>query len=98
MPLPAPWARNGSYMVFRRLKQYVPEFHRFVAAQAARLGISRELLASRMVGRWPSGAPMVLAPREDAAWLGADDKRNNDFGYAADPLQLACPYAAHIRK
>jgi len=98
MPLPAPWARNGSYMVFRRLKQYVPEFRRFVAAEAARHGISSELLASRMVGRWPSGAPMVLAPREDNARLAEDWRRNNDFGYAGDPLQHACPYAAHIRK
>jgi Dyp-type peroxidase family len=97
-PLAAAWARNGSYMVFRRLEQMVPEFHRFVAGQAARLGIYPELLASRMVGRWRSGAPLVLAPREDNAWLGADEKRNNDFGFAADPLQRVCPYAAHIRK
>ena len=40
-PLPAPWARNGSYMVFRRLEQRVPEFRAFVAAQAARLGMDR---------------------------------------------------------
>ena len=96
--LPTPWARNGSYMVFRRLRQYVPEFWRFVGAEAARRGISSELLASRMVGRWPSGAPMVLAPREDNARLAEDWRRNNDFGYAGDPLQHACPYAAHIRK
>ena len=76
----------------------MPEFRRFVAAEAARRGISSELLASRMVGRWPSGAPMVLAPREDNARLAEDWRRNNDFGYPADPLQLACPYAAHIRK
>jgi Dyp-type peroxidase family len=97
-PLAAPWARNGSYMVFRRLEQMVPEFHRFVAAQAAHLGINPELLASRMVGRWRSGAPLVLAPREDNPRLGDDEKQNNDFGFAADPLQRVCPYAAHIRK
>ena len=97
-PLPAPWMRNGSYMVFRRLEQRVPEFHRFVAAEAARLGMYPTLLASRLLGRWPSGAPMVLTPREDNAALGNDWRRNNDFGYAADPLQRACPYAAHIRK
>jgi Dyp-type peroxidase family len=88
MPLPAPWARNGSYMVFRRL----------MTDEARRRGISFELLASRMVGRWPSGAPMVLAPREDSARLAEDWRKNNDFGYAGDPLQHACPYAAHIRK
>ena len=96
--LPAQWMRNGSYMVFRRLEQRVPEFHRFVAAEAARLGIYPPLLESRMVGRWRSGAPLVLAPRDDNAALGDDWRRNNNFGYAADPLQRACPYAAHIRK
>jgi len=97
-PLPAPWARNGSYMVFRRLEQRVPEFRAFVAAQAARLGIGSDLLASRMVGRWRSGAPLELAPLEDKVWLGGDARRNNDFSYAGDAFQRACPYAAHIRK
>jgi Dyp-type peroxidase family len=97
-PLPAPWARDGSYMVFRRLEQRVPEFRDFVAARAARFGISAELLAARMVGRWKSGAPLELAPIEDNARFAADPKRNNDFGYAVDPFQRACPYAAHIRK
>ena len=60
-----------------------------MAAEAARRGISSELLASRMVGRWPSGAPMVLAPRQDNARLAEDWRRNNDFGYAGDPLQHA---------
>lgn len=98
VPVPASWAKNGSYMVFRRLEQRVPEFHHFVAAQAARLSIYPELLASRMVGRWDSGAPLELAPLEDNPSLGAAPVRNNDFSYADDPFQRACPYAAHIRK
>jgi Dyp-type peroxidase family len=85
-------------MVFRRLEQRVPEFRRFVAAQAARLGIYPELLAARMVGRWPSGAPLELAPLEDNPALGANERRNNKFDYGGDPFQRACPYAAHIRK
>jgi Dyp-type peroxidase family len=94
----APWMRNGSYMVFRRLEQKVPEFRRFVAARAARLGMDRELLAARMVGRWKSGAPLELAPLRDDPRLGADEKRNNDFDFSDDPSQRKCPYAAHIRK
>ncbi len=97
-PLPAPWARNGSYMVFRSLEQRVPEFRNFVAANARRLGISAELLAARMVGRWRSGAPLELAPLRDNPALGDNDKRNNGFSYGDDPFQRACPYAAHIRK
>jgi Dyp-type peroxidase family len=93
-----PWLRNGSYMVFRRLEQKVPEFRKFVAEQAARLGMDRELLAARMVGRWKSGTPLELAPQRDDSRLGGDDGRNNDFEFGDDPSQRKCPYAAHIRK
>jgi Dyp-type peroxidase family len=97
-PMPAPWMKNGSFMVFRRLEQKVPEFRRFVADRAVRLGLDRELLAARMVGRWKSGTPLELAPLGDNRALGGDANRNNDFGFADDPLQRRCPYAAHIRK
>jgi Dyp-type peroxidase family len=94
----APWMRDGSYMVFRRLEQKVPEFRRFVRAQAARLGMDPELLMARMVGRWKSGAPLELVPLRDNVALGRDDKRNNDFAFGDDRFQRKCPYAAHIRK
>src|SRR6202043_1808032 len=92
------WAKNGSYMVFRRLEQRVPEFNTFLRAQAARFGMYPELLAARMVGRWRSGAPLELAPLDDKPSLAADDRRDNDFGFGDDPDQRKCPYAAHIRK
>ena len=94
----APWMRDGSFMVFRRLEQKVPEFRRFVAEQAARLGMDPQLLAARMVGRWRSGAPLELAPLRDDPRLGGDDNRNNDFEFGDDRFQRRCPYAAHIRK
>jgi Dyp-type peroxidase family len=96
--LAAPWMRNGSYMVFRRLEQKVPEFRRFVRESAARLGMDPELLAARMVGRWKSGAPVELTPLRDDSPLGADERRNNDFGFGDDRFQRKCPFAAHIRK
>jgi Dyp-type peroxidase family len=96
--LPAPWARNGSFMVFRRLEQQVPEFRRFVVAQAARLGIEAELLAARMVGRWRSGAPLETAPLYDNVAIANDPNRENAFDYRSDSAQRRCPYAAHIRK
>jgi Dyp-type peroxidase family len=98
MPLPAPWARNGSFMVFRRLEQLVPEFHQFIAARAAALGITPDLLGARLLGRWPSGAPLERAPLRDDLALANDKMRNNDFDYGDDPSQRRCPYAAHIRK
>jgi Dyp-type peroxidase family len=97
-PMAAPWLRNGSYMVFRRLEQKVPEFRKFVTDRAARLGMDAELLGARMFGRWKSGAPLELAPLRDDWTLGGNAKRNNDFDYGDDPFQRRCPYAAHIRK
>jgi Dyp-type peroxidase family len=94
----APWLRNGSYMVFRRLEQKVPEFRRFVADRAARLAMEPELLGARLFGRWKSGAPLELAPLYDDSALGSNAMHNNDFDYGEDPFQRRCPYAAHIRK
>jgi Dyp-type peroxidase family len=96
--LAAPWMRNGSYMVFRRLEQKVPEFRRFVAERAVRLAMEPELLGARLFGRWKSGAPLELAPLYDNAALGSNAMRNNHFDYGDDPYQRRCPYAAHIRK
>jgi deferrochelatase/peroxidase EfeB len=51
------------------------------------------------MGRWRSGAPLVLAPDKDDPALGADAERNNDFAYAkADPYGYAVPLGAHIRR
>lgn len=86
------------YGVFRRLEQRVPEFHAYVTARVAQLGIYPELLAARMVGRWKSGAPLEIAPLRDLPALGGDSNRNNDFGFGDDRFQRKCPYAAHIRK
>ena len=51
-----------------------------------------------MVGRWRSGAPLVLAPERDEPKLGADATRNNDFSYENDMQGLKCPFSAHIRR
>jgi Dyp-type peroxidase family len=97
-PPPLPWMRNGSYMVFRRLEQKVLLFRDFVETEGQNLGLDSGMLAARMVGRWPSGAPLMLAPLQDDPALGADTMANNGFEFEADPFQRRCPYAAHIRK
>lgn len=95
---PLAWMRDGSYMVWRRLEQKVLAFRAAVAAESDKLGMDRELVAARMVGRWPSGAPISVAPLQDEPALGADPMKNNDFDFAIDAHQRRCPYAAHIRK
>jgi Dyp-type peroxidase family len=94
--------RNGSYVVFRHLSQDVDGFWNFVGRNAGEMSGSTSdptaasiALAARMVGRWPSGAPLVLAPDGDRADL-ADA---NDFDYFhADLDGLRCPLGSHVRR
>ena len=93
-----PWMKNGSFMVFRRLKQLVPEFDQYLLTQAQALGMDPVLLGARLVGRWKSRAPVVLTPSQDDSTMGPDPQRNNNFDYADDQAQRRCPFGAHIRK
>ncbi len=93
--LPGPaWSRNGSYLVFRRLRQDVAGFRAFLAESAQALsarpgfaGVTPEWVGARLVGRWPSGAPVARLPDADDAALGVDRLANNAFGFAADAVE-----------
>ena len=61
------------------------------ARRTPRTTPSRSWLAAKLVGRWPSGAPLALAPDKDDPELGADPERNNAFLYGDDPRGLKCP-------
>jgi Dyp-type peroxidase family len=95
---PLPWMSNGSFMVFRRLKQLVPEFTQYLLTQGQSLGMDPVLLGARVVGRWKSGAPVVLTPSQDDSTMGPDPERNNNFDFSDDQAQRRCPFGAHIRK
>lgn len=109
-PVVPHWAKNGSYLVYRRLRQDVGAFHRFLHDQGANLGVGPEALGARLVGRWASGAPLVRTPTKDKPRLGGNPKKNNDFEYGPedeaepgpkvprDPNGVRCPFSAHIRK
>jgi Dyp-type peroxidase family len=98
MPEPAVLGRNGSYVVFRKLQTRVAEFRRYIRARA-KSREEEELLAAKLVGRWGSGAPLVLAPERDDPELGGDPERNNAFLYADDDARgLKCPLGAHARR
>ncbi len=94
--LPGPaWSRNGSYLVFRRLRQDVAAFWAFAAEQGQALaqqqgfeGMTMSRFASNLIGRWPSGAPVSRIPEQDVPKLGADRLANNHFGFAADSTAL----------
>jgi Dyp-type peroxidase family len=97
MPQPDLLGRNGTFVSFRKLHSKVAAFRQFLKANATP-AMSAELLAAKMVGRWPSGAPLMLAPEQDAPELGSDLQRMNNFTYAQDPKGLRCPIGAHIRR
>jgi Dyp-type peroxidase family len=97
MPSPDVLGRNGTYVVFRKLRTRVAAYRRYLRERAA----NREeeaLLGAKMVGRWPSGAPLALAPETDDPDLGVDRRRNNDFSYGDDPRGFKCPAGAHARR
>jgi Dyp-type peroxidase family len=98
LPDPPALARNGSYLVLRKLEQDVVTFRRLLAELAEALGVSEELVAAKVMGRWRDGTPLTQRPQRPDPSL-ADDKRfNNLFTFDADPDGYNCPVGAHIRR
>jgi Dyp-type peroxidase family len=104
------WTKDGSFLVFRRLRQDVGGFRRSLADQSGSAGQSPEQLGAKLVGRWPSGAPLEHTPGEpegidpaaaDSSAIDPSvlsDERINNFDYDSDPDGHFVPRAAHIRK
>ena len=98
LPQPEALSRNGSYMAYRRLEEHVAVFRDYLR-ENSETAADEELLAAKFMGRWRSGAPLVLAPEADDPELGADPMRNNDFNYKEmDPHGYACPLGSHARR
>jgi Dyp-type peroxidase family len=92
---------NGSYLVFRQLSQDVAAFWRFIDGKTRERDGSpnpeaRVRLASKMVGRWPNGAPLVTSPDTDDP--AQADENNFLYHGAGDRHGLKCPIGAHIRR
>jgi Dyp-type peroxidase family len=100
----ASFGHNGSFLVFRKLAQDVAGFRDFLRRATRNSDGSDNperagLLGAKVIGRWPSGAPLTLAPARDDPALGSNKYRNNDFGFAATDLDgSACPIGSHIRR
>ena len=92
--------KNGSYLVFRQIEQKVDVFWNFMnKATKNEDGSVNDKesvkLASKMIGRWPSGAPLLKFPDEDPGVLSDD----NDFNYhALDKEGYNCPFGSHLRR
>lgn len=94
-PIGSLW-RNGTYGVFRRLRQDVASFR----AQAQDMTgstsptLSADQIAADLVGRWPSGTPLATGPSADPG----DSGITNAFDYSDDQSGQNTPRFAHVRK
>lgn len=97
------FARNGSFLVFRQLVQDVEKFWKYVSSQTDNDYDKRIRLASKMVGRWPSGAPLVkhpdVDPKEDPNDRSSASNDDN-FAYVhnGDEHGNKCPFGSHLRR
>ncbi|HEX8122686.1 MAG TPA: hypothetical protein VF549_15615 [Solirubrobacteraceae bacterium] len=89
--------RNGTYLVYRKLEQDVAGFWRFLADRAGGDDAAVIKLASKFIGRWPSGSSLVLSPDRDDPHSGRP--ASNDFGYLEHDLGgHRCPIGSHVRR
>src|SRR4029079_3960454 len=98
LPQPEVLSRNGSFMAYRRLEAHGARVWQ-VLRENGNSPEEEELIAAKLMGRWRSGAPLVLAPNKDDPALGADPQRNNNFNYKEmDPFGYAVPLGSHMRR
>lgn len=97
-PIPHLLARNGTFMVYRKLHQNVATFRGYLDEKASLYNGGKEKLAAKFVGRWRDGTPLELSPDEPNPAIVADPNRNTNFTYGSDPTGARCPIGAHIRR
>lgn len=107
-----PLLHNGSFAAFRVLHQDVKAFKEFINEPRGE-GITPELVAAKMCGRWFDGTPLMVSPDKPFEPKTDDDKLEGfdftNFNYLtptanqrgvnlSDEFGKLCPYAAHIRR
>ena len=85
-------AELGTYLVLRKLQQHVDRFEHFKQGWP----VAPELVAAKLIGRWPNGTPVTTDYLPFAQRHNDDD--TNDFDFSKDPEGLKCPYGAHISR
>ena len=93
----APFDRNGSFMVVRKLRQHVDRFTAFLRDRAGPDRARQDWLAAKLLGRWQDGTPLERWPdRPGGGDVDASDL--NAFRFRGDRAGLRCPVGAHIRR
>lgn len=96
-PQPEILGKNGSFMIFRKYQSQVADFNKYLKDNT-NSPEEAELLGAKMVGRWKSGAPLILAPEKDDEKIGGDADKNNAFSFKDDEFGKKCPFSSHIRR
>jgi Dyp-type peroxidase family len=92
----APVAKDGTFLVYRKLRQDVKAFRDASEQMAGASDLSSDEIEARVMGRHHDGTPLVVPP-------GSPDPPNdrslwNDFTYANDPDGSRCPFGSHVRR
>jgi Dyp-type peroxidase family len=95
------FGKNGTYLVMRQIEQDVKRFWDFMDDNSKNPDGSTNMyeciaLASKMVGRWPSGAPLASSPDRDDPSL--ETKNNFLFEFQKEENFGKCPRGAHIAR
>lgn len=88
-----PLLRNGSILVFRKLRQHVQAFREAMTGlardfTAAGIPVDAATAAAWCVGRWPDGTPVTLSPTGPDPAIASNTVRRNGFLFRS-----ACPAA-----
>jgi Dyp-type peroxidase family len=97
-PVPHLLARNGTFMVYRKLHQNVAAFRTYMREKGELYPGGEKQLKAKFVGRWPDGTPLELSPNHEDPVVVADKNKNVNFTYANDLDGARCPFGAHIRR
>ncbi|MGH3613181.1 MAG: Dyp-type peroxidase [Pseudonocardia sp.] len=101
VPTPAQLGANGTFAAFRVLEQNVDAFAEFLTEQVTRTGMSAELIAAKLCGRWRNGTPLVLSPNTDTPEPAIPLDALNNFDYVGrygDERGYRCPIGSHARR
>ncbi|MDN3918907.1 Dyp-type peroxidase [Roseateles violae] len=77
---------RGTFLVVRKLRQYVDRFNKVLAREADRVSVSPAELKAKLMGRTLDGDPL------------ARPGSVNDFDYRDDMQGSRCPFHAHVRR
>jgi len=108
-PRPPEFAKNGTFMAYRKLHENVSSFHEYFAEEGKKfakvtgvpLDWAEVTLRSKLVGRWPDGVPLSSAPTWGAWQQVRDENGMNDPDpkrqYAAEIAYLRTEHASDFK-